>query len=241
MIWLLLILSFLIQPRGIVFLIFAVIYGVIAWVLLKFLAALFRAHMFGNMVALTDEQFPELYTVFVEVSQKLGLSEIPQAFIYNSHGVMNALALRLSRGRYVLLTSAIVEAEEDAQLRFVMGHEIAHHVLGHLNSLKEFVRMPASFVPFLYPAYSRAREYSCDAVGASLVDNKRDAQTALQMIACGAKRLNHSMNPAAFVAQERHVPGFAGFCREILMTHPRMTRRVNRLISLFPEGKEPRA
>jgi Zn-dependent protease with chaperone function len=35
--------------------------------------------------------------------------------------------------RYVFLTSALVEATNDAQVRFVVGHEIGHHAAGHLN------------------------------------------------------------------------------------------------------------
>jgi len=233
-IWLFIILSVLVQKNAIAALIIAAIYGVLIWGMLKFIAAWFRAWMVGNMVALSEQQFPELYAIFLDVSRKLGLEMAPEAFIYNAHGMMNALALRLSRGRYVLLTSALVEAEDDTQLRFVIGHEIAHHVLGHLNPMKAFIRYPAFFVPFLYPAYSRAREYSCDAVGASLLEDKNQALTALQMLACGARRLNHMMNPSAFAAQEQHMPAFAGFCREIFLSHPRLTRRVERLMSLFP-------
>ncbi|WP_336947173.1 M48 family metallopeptidase [Asaia sp. HN010] len=232
--WLVIILSILVQKNVIAALILVAIYGVLLWVLMKFFAALFRAWMLGNMVALSERQFPELYAIFAEVSQNLGLKAAPEAFVYNSHGAMNALALRLSRGRYVLLTSALVETEDNAQLRFVIGHEIAHHVLGHLNPLKQLIRYPAVIVPFLYPAYSRAREYSCDAVGASLLENKNEAFTALQMLACGAKRLNHKMNPIAFVAQEQRMPGFAGFCREICLSHPRLTLRVKRLMTIYP-------
>ncbi|GBR06858.1 M48 family metallopeptidase [Asaia siamensis] len=232
--WLLIILSVFLQKNPVAALIALVIYGLLLWVMMKFMAALFRAWMVGSMVVLSEKQFPELHAIFVDVSRKLGLETAPEAFIYNSHGVMNALALRLSRGRYVLLTSALVEAEDNAQLRFVIGHEIAHHVLGHLNSAKHFIRYPAFFVPFLYPAYSRAREYSCDAVSAFLLEDKHQALTALQMLACGAKRLNYEMSPSAFVDQEKLMPAFAGFCREIFLSHPRMTRRVARLMSLFP-------
>ncbi|GAB6853994.1 hypothetical protein JCM15831A_10180 [Asaia astilbis] len=232
-IWFLVLLNILLQKNAIAGIFGLGIDGVFLWVFFRFMAALFRARMFGNSIALTKEQFPELYDIFVDASQQLGLKKTPEAFIYNSHGVMNAVAVMFARGRYVLLTSAIVEIEEHEQLRFIIGHELAHHALGHLGFFKHVLRLPGCLVPFLYSAYSRAREFSCDAVGAALLEDKIHALTALQMLACGARRLNSGLNPRAFAAQERHVPRIAGFCREIMMTHPRTTRRVERLMTVF--------
>ncbi|WP_122049966.1 M48 family metallopeptidase [Asaia bogorensis] len=242
-IWVLVLAAFIVaalaRPGAAVHLVVLVIYLGVFCVVSLVAAALYRAYALGNMVALSPKQFPDLYATFAEVSQTLGLSEIPRAFIYNSHGITNAFAIRLLRGRYVFLTSAIIETDTDAQLRFIMGHEIAHHVLGHLNGFKTLLRAPAYLVPFLYRAYSRGREYSCDAVGASILPDYRDGVGALQMLACGARRLNTSMNAEAFAEQEAQVPGMAGFMVEIMSTHPRLTRRVSRLIALFatPEQK----
>lgn len=216
-------------PHLLILLVYVGIGALFAWIG----AALYRAYAMGNMVLLSERQFPELYAIHCEMARALGLAEVPTAFIHNSSGVMNAFAIRLLRGRYVFLTSALVVVEENAQLRFVIGHEIAHHVLGHLNVFKHWLRIPAYFVPFLYRAYSRAREYSCDAVAASVLPDIRDGFGALQMLACGAKRLNGAMRSDAFAAQEQMVPGMAGFFVEIFSTHPRMTRRVARLVALY--------
>jgi len=221
------------SPRGIAHLFMICVYGLFIYLTSIMTAALYRAYAMGNMVALSEDQFPELHTQFVAIARELGLAETPQAFIHNSGGVMNAFAIRLLRGRYVFLTSAIVEAEDNAQLRFIMAHEIAHHALGHLNAFKHFIRLPALFIPFLYRAYSRAREFSCDAVGASVLPDVHDALTALQMLACGTKRLNKAMNVDAFAAQDFRVPGLAGFLVEIASTHPRLTRRVAYLKANF--------
>jgi Zn-dependent protease with chaperone function len=202
-------------------------YGVGITLFILVAAALYRAHAFGNMVLLGPQQCPEFHKMVVEGSQKLGMIDPPKAFLYNSNGVMNAFARRLLGGRYVFLTSALVEVTNDAQVQFIIGHELGHHAAGHLNPVKVVLEAPARMlVPFLGPAYSRAREYTCDSVGAYLCNDVKAARTSLQMLGCGCRRLNGTLNCEAFMAQEEMVPGFFGFIGEIFRSHPRLTRRV---------------
>lgn len=187
---------------------------------------LYRASAFGNMILLGPQQFPELYTMVVAGANELGMSEPPKTFLYNSNGLFNAFARRVFGGQYVFLTSALVEATDNEQVRFVIGHELGHHAAGHLNPWKGFLRLPAHFVPFLFPAYSRAREYTCDRIGAHLSKSVEASTSSLQMLGCGCRRLNGAMNQAAFLEQESSVPPISGFFNEIIRSHPRLTRRV---------------
>jgi Zn-dependent protease with chaperone function len=183
--------------------------------------------MLGHHVLVGPDQFPAIHAITVADAHKLGLSEVPSVFIYNSSGVMNAFAIRLiGRKRYVRLASALIDAENTDQLRFIIGHELGHHAAGHLNTIPFLLRLPAHFVPFLAAAYSRGRELTCDRIGASIVQDAEVARTALQMLACGSAKLNDQLNTAAFSAQERLVPPIAGFLVKITASHPRLTRRV---------------
>ncbi len=66
--------------------------------------ALVRAYMFGHHVMVGPEQFPAIHAIAVADAQRLGLSEVPSVFVYNSSGVMNAFAIRLiGRKRYIWL------------------------------------------------------------------------------------------------------------------------------------------
>ena len=144
------------------------LYGFAIWLFIFVGNIAYRAHAFGNMVLLGPQQFPRLHAVVEAHAAKLGLKPTPRTFLYNSNGLFNAFARRVFSGRYVFLTSALVEAEDDDQVGFIVGHELGHHAAGHLNGWLTFARFPSHLIPFLMPAYSRAREYTCDQIGAHL-------------------------------------------------------------------------
>jgi Zn-dependent protease with chaperone function len=199
-------------------------------------AALFRAKIYGNYVLIGPTQFPHLHEMVLQGAANIGINPAPTAFIYNSNGIMNAFARRLFGGRFIFLTSAIVEAETDEQIKFVIGHELGHHAAGHLNLAKNILKGPAHFIPFLGPAYSRSRELTCDRVGAYLSNDLQASRSALQMLACGCRRLNTSLNCDAFEAQEKLVPPFWGWVSLIVSRYPRITQRVIAVSAFFAES-----
>ncbi len=123
-------------------------------------------------------------------------------------------------------TRPLVDVQNDAQVRFVIGHELGHHAAGHLNPWLNVLKLPGHYVPLLGAAYSRGREYTCDRIGAHLAEDVRSAQSTLQTLGCGCRRLNATMNCEAFAAQEAQVPPVFGFLVEIFSGYPRLTRRV---------------
>jgi Zn-dependent protease with chaperone function len=199
----------------------AVILGVLA------LAKMFyRAYLFGHAVLVSPTQFPRLYESVASASHRLGLAHPPQTFVYNSHGLTNALAMRVLRHRMVLLTSALIDVEHDRQVDFVVAHEVGHHVAGHLGFWRNTAKYPAHLIPFLGRAYSRARELTADRIGAHCVGDVEVARGALAMMACGSARLDAVLDTQAFREQEALVPPVTGFLLHIVSGYPRLTRRV---------------
>jgi Zn-dependent protease with chaperone function len=212
------------------------LYGVGFATFLYISAALFRAHIYGHYVMVSPAQFPHLHRLVEQGAARVGLSPTPTAFVYNSNGVINAFARRLFGGRFIFLTSAIIDADSDDQVNFVIGHELGHHAAGHLNLFKTILKGPAHFIPFLGPAYSRSRELTCDRIGAYLSNDMQASRTALTMLACGCRRLNSSLNCDAFEAQEAMVPGFWGWVSLIFARYPRTTQRVMGVSTFFAES-----
>ena len=202
-----------------------IFYGILAVVFIHISSLAYRANAFGNMVLLSPEQFPDLHAMVVAGARDLKMGT-PQTFLYNSNGQFNAFARRIFGNRFVFLTSALVEADDDEQIRFVIGHELGHHAAGHLNPWMNFLKFPGRLVPFLYPAYSRARELTCDRIGLHLSNDLQASRSSLLMLGCGCRRLNSTLNCEAFVKQEALMPPVFGFLTEIFRSHPRLTRRL---------------
>jgi Zn-dependent protease with chaperone function len=189
-------------------------------------ALLFRANAMGNMILINEEQFPHLHQMVDAGSKTLGISPTPEAFLYNSNGVFNAFARQTFGRKYLLLTSSLVDAVTDEQIKFVIGHELGHHAAGHLNFMGFWLRFPARVIPFLHKAYSRQCEYTCDKIGYFLSRDVENSCSAIQMLGCGCQKLNGKMNLFAFVKQENLIPPATGFIAELFRSHPRLTRRV---------------
>lgn len=189
-------------------------------------AWLFRANAMGNMILITGDQFPHIHKMVVEGANKLGLKSVPDTFLYNSNGLFNAFARETLGRKYLMLTSSLVDATNDEQVKFVIGHELGHHAAGHLTFIGFWLRFPARIIPLLHKAYSRQCEYTCDKIGYFISRDVDSSCSAIQMLGCGCQKLNGKMNLFAFEKQEDLVPSTSGFIVEIFRSHPRLTRRV---------------
>lgn len=233
------------HPKERLFFALGAVLGGLGWVVLVWVAWLFllplvfvfwltglyiRAHLYGHAVGLSEEQFPRLHAMVGEMAAGLGLAKPPAVFVLSGQGALNALAMRFFSGRYILLYGELVDLMlrrgAFTELRMIIGHELAHHALDHVNFWKRLLLTPAFFIPFFGAAYSRACELSADRVGMMLARDHAAARRALLALALGSEALAAEVKPEVFVAQEKHVPKVIGFLMELFATHPRMTKRM---------------
>ena len=213
----------------------ALLYVLFGFIGLFIAQQVFKTRVFGDSIMVTDKQFPEINAMVVDYSKKLGLDEVPKTFVMNSGGISNALAARFVTGRFIVLYSGLIDIMDKEMAGMVIGHELGHHAAGHLSPWKSFLRLPAYLVPFLGAAYSRAREFTADRIGATCLDDMAGAKRGLTGLACGSQRLNKHVDSAAFVQQDAFVPPFIGFLVLIFSGYPRLTQRVMALDALFAE------
>ncbi len=156
----------------------------------------------GSAVRLGPHQLPELYARIEELSRRAGLREVPEAYLLEAGGNLNAFATRfLGRPMMVLYSDLLDACEDNPRARdMIIGHELGHIRANHLRWL--WILAPGMAIPFLGSAYSRARELTCDRWGAALCGDREAATFGMTVLAAG-KRHAPEVNLQAFVAQGR--------------------------------------
>ncbi len=219
---------------GMVISIIGLLYGAMIFLGVLMAHALFLAYVRGNGVRISEQQLPGLYERVKLASRKLGLEEVPDVYVLQAGGSLNAFATKLFSRRFVVIYSDLVDNCHDVRhLDFVIGHEIAHLAAGHLKW--KALLLPFHLVPWLGPAYSRACEYTCDRAGHHVVGDLEASMRGLCVLAAGGK-LTAEMNLQAFMAQREETGGFWMSIYELVASHPYLCKRVAALAELEAPG-----
>ena len=92
---------------------------------------------YADGVRITPEQFGEVHAEWVAMAEKLGLKTVPELYIQNGNGTLNAFATCMPGYRAFgviyadILERALANDDRDA-LRFILGHELGHIRLKHV-------------------------------------------------------------------------------------------------------------
>lgn len=196
----------------------------------------FQVGLFGDAVRVTEKQFPEIHAIVRQCAADMGLAKVPQVFVVNSNGIVNAVAIKFLSTRYVMLYSHLVDVLDAKKLGMIIAHELAHHAAGHTAFFVNLILKPSYFVPFLGAAYSRACELTADRIAAAWLRDLPASKSALVALACGSMRFTSRVDVEAFREQESMVPPIIGFLVNLFATHPRTTRRVIELEEFFRDS-----
>jgi Zn-dependent protease with chaperone function len=193
------------------------------------------AHLRGNGIAINSRQMPDLYQRLHDCARRLNM-QVPQAYLVNGNGVLNAFATKFLGRSFVVLMSDMVDSMEDRPeaLNFYIGHELGHLRQHHLTWSK--VLAPAMFLPLIGAAYARAREYTCDRHGMAVCDNPEDAQYGLVALAAGKRRWR-SVNLVEYSNSAAVTPGFWMSLHELVGDYPWLSKRHAWLRALADRGK----
>ncbi|MFA4985497.1 MAG: M48 family metallopeptidase [Candidatus Brocadiia bacterium] len=179
-----------------------------------------KLQLLGTSVS--PEQFPEVYTAAREACTKLGVEELPRIIVINS-GEMNAFALKFARKRVIVLLSRTLEGiiDNPAELRFLLGHELAHNVLNH--------GWRGTFEIYTSPAYKAAREMTCDNCGLAAADDISMAKQALKRLAVGNELYTRIKDKHLEKEAEYIYSGLAGWLLKQQATYPSFGRRISNI------------
>lgn len=196
-----------------------------------FAQSAFISHIRGGGVRITKDQFPDLHRQLEDASRKLGMEKVPEAYLLNSNGVLNAIATRFLWRNFLILYADVVNGLEDrpGAVSFYIGHELGHIARGHLTWGP--ILAPGKCLPLAGYAYRRAQEYTCDLHGLACCSEHEDAQRALVMLAAGKRRWK-SLDLAAYSQQLGMTGGFWMSFHELIGDYPWLVKRVEHVAAV---------
>lgn len=130
-------------------------------------------NLIGNSVRLNEYQYPEVYKIFVEMAKELDFEKIPELYLVNGNGTLNAYATCVPGYRnfaaiYSDIFERCIKNNDMNSLKFILGHELGHIKFNHVKWWYNFLTLWMNFpvVNYLFGLpLSRAREYGCDKLG----------------------------------------------------------------------------
>ncbi|WP_214747269.1 M48 family metallopeptidase [Exiguobacterium sp. s189] len=192
-----------------------------------------------NGVKVTARQFTELHEMVQRVGADMGIRLLPDVYILQAGGVLNAFATRFFQKNMVILYSDVVELTRTGQTKeveFVIAHELAHIRRNHVQ--KQWVVLLGSIIPFLGSAYSRACEYTCDRMAAHYIQDFGAAKRALTVLAIGGP-LAKEVNEFDYLYEASRENGFIAKYSELLSTHPTLPKRIASIATAAGEENIP--
>lgn len=214
------------------------VYVVLIALVFFFVHLAFITHLRGSAVRLGPRQFPDLYARVITLARRAGLQTMPEVYLLESGGSLNALATRFLRRRMVVLFTDLLEAcgDDQAARDMVIGHELGHLRCGHLDW--HLFLLPGRLVPFLGSAYSRACEHTCDRWGATLSGSSAGAVRGLAILAAGGK-FGPQIDLTAYVEQEKDLDTGWMTLGRWLDPYPPLAARVAALEPQYAQGLVP--
>ncbi len=200
------------------------IYGVMIAGFLLLSHGILIGHIKGNGIKISERQFPDIHQTVQQLASQMGMNSVPEVYILQHGGILNAFATKLFSRSFVVIYSDLLEVAYEqgkAAVDFVICHELAHIRQNHLKW--RWLLYPSMGIPFLFQAYSRACEYTCDRFGAYFTPT--GAVEGIAVLAAG-KHLFKKVNLEAFIEQSKTENGFLVWLSEALSTHPNLPKRL---------------
>ncbi len=198
-----------------------------------------RRNLLATSVRLTPSMAPDIAKMADECIEMLGVKLPLELYVYSSPQ-FNAACFKPENERlYVMFSSSLLEGFTSSELKFVMGHELGHHVYDHhaipIGYLLRGNQRPDPQLALELFAWSRYAEISADRAGAHCAQDMDAVARALFKLSSGltSKVIEFSLDD--FVAQVDDMemgdqePGQGAPRSDWFSTHPFSPLRVKAL------------
>ncbi len=199
-----------------------------------------RRHLLSTSVRLSRSMAPAIHQTADQCIELLEL-DIPVELYVFSSPQYNAACFKPESGRlYVMFSSSLLEAFNDAELRFVMGHELGHHLYRHHDIPIGYIlrgnQRPDPRLALELFAWSRYAEISADRAGAHCAKDIHSVGSSLFKLASGLSDKIIRFELDDFLAQVDEMqivdgqPGQGAPKEDWFSTHPFSPLRVKALM-----------
>ena len=203
-----------------------------------------KNELLGSGVRLSRRQFPSLYDTVLECADTL---DIPPPTVYvhqNPH--LNAGTYGTDEESFIIITSSLIDRFDDAELKFVIGHECGHIQNNHVvyRTAAEFLKTGVinlvkwAVVPATVAlnAWSRRGEITCDRAGMVCAESEEAAVNAMLRLALGSTKLFEELDIDEYLGQLDDVQDGIGRFKEYFQSHPYLPKRIQAL-QLFADSE----
>ncbi|MFQ3243683.1 MAG: putative tellurite resistance protein B-like protein [Arenicella sp.] len=198
-----------------------------------------RRNLLSTSVRLTPGMAPEIVRMADECIEKLGVELPLELYVYSSPQ-FNAACFKPEDNRlYVMFSSSLLEGFSSQELKFVMGHELGHHVYDHhavpVGYLLRGKQRPDPELALELFAWSRYAEISADRAGAHCAQDMDAVARSLFKLSSGLTTKVVEFSLDDFVAQVDDMqavdqePGQGAPPSDWFSTHPFSPLRVKAL------------
>ena len=205
-----------------------------------------RRRLLATSVRMSRRMAPDLHKMADNCIERLGM-EIPLELYVFASPQYNAMCFKPEDGRlFVMFASSLLEAFDDNELRFVMGHELGHHVYQHhdipIGYILRGESRPDPRLALQLFTWSRYAEISADRAGAHCAQDMHGTASALFKLASGLSNQVVKFNMDDFLQQVDEMqlsdaePGQGAPKEDWFSTHPFSPLRV-RALKLFDESE----
>ena len=148
-----------------------------------------RRHLLSTSVRLTKQMSPKIHAMAEECIERLGVELQLELYVYSSPEFNAACFKPEGKRLYVMFSSSLLEGFDEAELKYVMGHELGHHVYQHhdipVGYLLNGEQRPSPRMALELFAWSRYAEISADRAGAHCAQDFHSVASALFKLSSG--------------------------------------------------------
>lgn len=178
-----------------------------------------------NSVMVSPTQFPEAYEMVQQAARRIGMDPVPQAYVIQGGGLLNAFASAHGRRRFIVLYADLFEVggrlKDPETLRFIVAHELGHIAARHVSFGQALVSSIVWVIPPIAAAWSRAREYTADNHGYLVAPRGASGMTVL----AAGKYLYPTVDFEEMAARNRSDRDAWTFLVNLFSTHPVLVKR----------------